>query len=48
MILTIIFGILIVFQYLAFASSTELTSDPENYLFNKLHKPWVLIALLVV
>jgi hypothetical protein len=48
MLLTIVFLCLIVFQYLAYASSTSLIENPEKSLFSKLQKPWVLIALLVV
>ena len=47
MVLTFLFGILTVFEYLAFTSISEPTPS-EDSIFNKLNKSWILITLLVI
>lgn len=47
-IFTFLFGILIVFEYLAYVSSTGLSFDTKNLPFYQLSKPGFLIFLLVI
>lgn len=48
MVLTFIFGILTVFEYIAFSSYSQPTFDPQHSLYLELNKSWVLIVLLAI
>jgi len=47
MLLTFLFGVLTVFEYLAFSSLSEPTSSSDS-IYNKLSRSWILTTLWVI